>query len=141
MTNRFPLQQETTTGGTLLFCIIGILCRCYRFRYGFVVIVCFSTIVILTVVRILLFLIFSEESFEYWDCFFVELPGSWFRYMFQSGGNWRLRLSKRERECVCPFVVNSRVFFAFLAFASNESNWFLSSIIIGILNVHSKNNF
>lgn len=51
---------------------------CYRFRYGFVVIVCFSTIVILTVVRFLfvcLFVIFSEESFEYWDCFIVELPG------------------------------------------------------------------
>lgn len=89
-----------------------------------------------------MFVIFSEESFEYWDCFIVELPGSWFRYMFQSGGNWRLRLSKRERESVCvsPFMVNSKVSFRFTLLRMNPTG-FLVGIIIGLLIVHSKNSF
>lgn len=128
---RFPLQQETTGegGGRFYYCCCVFFCM--SFRYGFVFIVCFSTIVILTVVQCIICLLYlAKKASNTRIVSLLNFRGAGFVFMFQSGGNWRLRLSNRE--WVNPFVFNSKVRLRYVSFALHEFSCGFS-IIIGIL--------
>lgn len=64
--------------------------------------------------------IFSEESFEYWDCYFVELPASYFNVV--ATGEIEL-----ESVCVCMSPLYR------MNLTSFGIHW--------VQFVHSKNNF